>query len=246
MEMSLRAYHCQNHNQGVWYFDFDGTLVDIELRYTKIYEELVRYLGYQPIENYWFMRRNGLSEMDILRLSNISENTFEEYDQIREQKLESTTYLLYDKLFPYVKSLFKILKTHNQKIYILTHRWNYTNLENELVRLKLRTLIDGWSCTKDKTEISNVAHQSLSMANDQTNAIILKSKFLNNLENNKKFVFLIGDSISDIEAAKSAQVNSISIPTGLYNKSSLIKKCPTYFFDSIKALYKSELVTKVL
>lgn len=241
----MKTYNEENQNPQVWCFDFDGTLVDIRLRYTLIYTELVCSLGGKPIDRYWLLRRKGLTEIDVLQLSRISEALYGKYDLMREMKLESPTYLLHDRLFPYALQLLKYLRNIGNKVYIVTHRSNQLTFIGQIEYFRLSSFINSSVCTKDNSKVTRSHRNNLAMTNDLKDAALQKSRFLNGLQFDKRKIFFVGDSLSDIEAARISQVNSISIPTGLFDRSILAKKNPLYLFNSIKELYEKLLLGEI-
>lgn len=189
-------------------------------------------MGGKPIRNYMRNRLLGKTEREIFLSSGLSENRFNEYDNARERMLEESYYLSFDSVFEEVSLLLQYLRSKGCTIWIVTHRSDHKAVEQEIDSFGLVRLIDGWTCTR---EIFNNDFRALSV-NWPKSAARLKAKELSVMQQKHSSVIMVGDSPSDIEAARLAGVNSIALPTGLFNAKQLCEAKPDFIFSNIAIL----------
>jgi phosphoglycolate phosphatase-like HAD superfamily hydrolase len=218
-----------------WCFDLDGTLLDIRQKFTSVHRDLIKSMGGRPVRGYIRKRHSGKSEREIFLLTGLSENRFEEYDNSRERMLEEGRYLSYDHVFRGTRPLFSYLRSNDLAIWIITHRSNKEAAWQELTNLRLDELIVGWICTRT---IQNNDFRALSSDWHMT-AITEKSQELSKLREKYGNIVMVGDSPSDIKAAKTVGASSIALPTGLFSRESLLETKPDFLFDNMAALARN-------
>jgi phosphoglycolate phosphatase-like HAD superfamily hydrolase len=222
----MLSYNC-------WCFDFDGTLVDLRSRWEKVHRDLIREFGGNSVEDYINRRIDGASELDLILEAGVDKELIQSYNFKRELMLEDEHYLRYDRLFPKAKLLLKHIKDSGQPCWIITHRSNRNNLERELAFLDIKNYINGFICTREEIEVNEKNLGWSAEAQDTT--VLAKAHVLMTFEEKK--IVMVGDSPSDILAAKHANVESIGIPTGITSHKELNDLVPNFMFNTIEDLY---------
>ncbi len=222
-----------------WCFDFDGTLIDIRYKFTNVYQDLVSKMGGQPIQEYFKKRYSGMTEREIYLLSGLQEKQYSKYNSLRELLLEDPRYLSYDCLFDGVLSLLKEIRKKRSAIWIVTHRYNKDTLHQELEDLNLINHIDGYVCTG---EIQNNDLQN-SSSDWLQGAVLQKTRELTALSKKYSKIVMVGDSPTDIEAARKAAISSVALPTGLFNSRQLMLAKPNFLFPDMIHLAKELDIT---
>lgn len=218
----------------IWCFDLDGTLVDQQARYTQVYYDLIVRLGGTPVSDYWKRRRAGQTESDVFAQSGLSLSTLPTYDRMREENLENVNYLNLDRPFPTSHKLLEFLNNIGVKVWIVSHRWSPDRLSEQLTSLRLDKLLTGSICTKQNYHVGDTSPLALSSEGARI-AFRAKAKALQKVGNPSQTV-MIGDSPSDIIAARLAQVGSIAIPTGCHPQEILEKEAPDLLCSSLHDL----------
>lgn len=203
------------------YLDFDGTLIDVSERYYRIYREMALLLGNNPLEKaeYWKLRRQGISEFEILsQLGPIEESSA--LLALRANKLETARYLRYDKLIPGVLEAIRFLKSRAQLV-LVTLRNDAMELRRQLQTLGLFSSFDQILDHNQHIDDRAMCKESL-------------------ISENPKFKIegsvIVGDSEADILAGKRLDIKSIAVLSGIRNREVLVKYNPDYIIHSVSAL----------
>jgi phosphoglycolate phosphatase len=96
------------------FFDLDGTLLDTRERYYRVYADLLREMGFEPLdcEKYWQYKRSLKFESSILEFSK-AESIYKEYASERSRRMEKREYLESDILWPELKPVINYLSKKN-------------------------------------------------------------------------------------------------------------------------------------
>jgi phosphoglycolate phosphatase-like HAD superfamily hydrolase len=219
-----------------WCFDLDGTLIDIEPRFTTIYQQLVGNLSGTILPDYFAKRRSGLSEIDICGISGLRPGQLGEYDAMREQMLEDVDFLGLDTVFPGAYRLLDYLSSLSVKKWIITHRCNLETTEHQLDRLGLSSRVDGWVCTKIASPHHTERKKTLAMSPlGKMAAVSAKADVLSRFAANYSTV-MVCDDLTDIFAARQAGVVSLAVSTGLIGPQVLAQSKPDYLFETLESL----------
>jgi phosphoglycolate phosphatase-like HAD superfamily hydrolase len=215
-----------------WCLDFDGTLLSVKDRYTQVHFSVVKELGGQPIDNYWALRRNGLSELDIIKKSRLPQAMESDYDRLRSHILESERYLQLDYLLPNAEQFLTQLRAANCDIWIVTHRVNIEGLTEQLEKLGIIKFLTGWYTTTQFCGTWN--NHPLSIFGNTSRIVVTKSLILGTFKPNHDRVVMLGDSPTDIQAARDARIDSIALSTGMTSRNRLDEEMPTYAFSDLR------------
>src|SRR5258708_38136257 len=74
------------------FFDFDGTIIDIQRKYELLAYDALQTLSLRHSlpDNYWQLKRKGMSEKEIFPL--LSTDEFAKYEQYRQTYTENSKY----------------------------------------------------------------------------------------------------------------------------------------------------------
>src|SRR5262245_49497265 len=94
------------------FFDLDGPLLDVSLRYQLLHRDLVEAMGGTPMpaDSYWARKRSRCSEASILE--EIGASALERtYSRRRLELIETDNYLQHDRPWPWTHSVLETLAT---------------------------------------------------------------------------------------------------------------------------------------
>jgi phosphoglycolate phosphatase-like HAD superfamily hydrolase len=190
------------------FIDLDGTLLDVRLKYIKLYEA---FLGFHITNHYlfWDLKRSGACDEEIFQLLDIKVD-ISEFKQFKIQNIELEGYLRNDTLIPGAISYLDVL-VKKFPLYILTIRKNRSNLINQLEGLG----------------ISHFFQKVISPTSDLFNlpGCDQKAALLIDLLPSVKG-YMIGDSEADVECARKVNLASVSVLSGIRNFSYLKQLSP--------------------
>jgi len=218
----------------IWCFDLDGTLLDQQSRYTQVYKDLIARLGGAAVADYWDSRRTGQTELDILAASGLPANLIRTYDRLREESLEDMEYLRLDRPFVATRQLLELLNSLHLQVWIVSHRRSVDRLKRQLASFSLATLITGYFCTNREYSVSDTAPLALSSEGARM-AVNAKAEALQEF-GAPSTVVMVGDSPSDVMAARKARVASIGVATGCYSVERLRAESPDIACNSLDDL----------
>jgi len=180
-------------------FDFDGTLVDIEPVFTKVYNTLAKEFGYAPI------LQSEISELKNLPLKSfiwkrlgwrILLFPFFLYRGRREyRKLVSEVHL-----FPEIKNIINTLQTRGFHLGIIS------SSQKEIIVALLK---------KFNIEMDFIFHSTL-FNKSKTLKKVIRERGLSLSE-----TLYVGDEVRDVEACQKAHLDIISVSWGLNSKEAL-------------------------
>ena len=202
-----------------FYFDLDGTVLDIRCRLYSIYTDVVKELGGKALseEAYWAAKREQFPEELIAKRGNVQ--NFSQYAKLRKEKLELPEYLDYDKLIPQaIESLSGLKK--NGRIVLVTLRKSKENLYRQLRRLEIWSLFD-------KVLVGNDAEEGW---RGKAKIISSDSHFA------PQDSVIIGDSEADVLAGKNLNIITVAVLSGIWSKDKLLLSYPDYIIEDITHL----------
>ena len=132
------------------FFDLDGTLLDVRLRYTRAHQAALRSLGRSSLggAEYWRRKWLGWSEPKIV--AGLGLNTFERqcYQRRRIELLEDPEFLALDRLQPEVAETRRRLGQDGHELVLVTMRHQRGRLCDQLHGLGLHpvftTILTPW------------------------------------------------------------------------------------------------------
>lgn len=200
------------------FLDLDGTLLDIDKRWYRLHVDLAKYYGFDPIpeKKYVQAKKNNISEIVIIKETNIDPNKMNSYLKKRIESLELRKYLLFNTVKPGVIPFLRNL-SKKYRLVLVTKR---TTLKNCLTELKKNKLISYFSKIL------------ITQKEEKYTIIILhfnKSELKNSL--------LIGDTEDDYITAKKLHITSILVADGSRSKKILGNYRADYIVDTISKIY---------
>ena len=205
-----------------FYFDLDGTILDVSQRLCFLYKDMVNLLGGKalPPKIYWEMKREQTPEDFIAKESNIQD--VPRYIELRREKIESPEYLKYDELIPNVVDSLLELREDNE-IILTTLRKSKEILHEQLHKFKIGTLF-----SKVLVEKYNSNDGELWRTKAR---IIAKDECFKTQSS-----VIVGDTETDILAGKSLNIGTVAVLSGVRSKSRLALSQPDYIIKDINQL----------
>ncbi len=196
--------------------DLDGTLIDVEPRHYRVYEELIRSYSGQPLAQaeYWDLKRKKTKWPELLQASNVPVNQLETFLNSFIGKIEAPEYLKIDKLFPGALSTLDSLSQKHQ-CYLVSLRRNREALLEQLNWLSLSSHFEEALTGHSETDGSDVKIALIESA----------------LGKNKGAI--IGDTEADILAGKKLGLQTFAVWSGLRDKQFLAALQPDHLLAGI-------------
>lgn len=202
-----------------FYFDLDGTILEVKDRLYALYVDIVSELGGKTLAKgvYWQAKRRQVPEELIARKSNIGDVS--RYLRLRQERLELPEYLKYDKLMPQALESLAQLKPTN-KIALVTLRKSKSNLYEQLHNLALEPLFDRVLIGGDGEEPWKLKAEMISRENsfEPYNSVI------------------IGDTETEIRAGKFLNISTVAVLSGMRNRNKLVVHQPDFIIKDISQL----------
>jgi HAD superfamily hydrolase (TIGR01662 family) len=224
MEISARL---ENKDIRAVIFDIDGTLVDTFEVYQKVFNQGIEPYGATPVAQEVLREylAKGLSLRQILQnaIPSIDDDIYARcradiMNRFREAEIDDV------KPFPGAVELFGHLQQKGIKIGIATGRMSSN--EDEWTRFK-RMGLDGYIS-------AIVTSKEMQYRKPAPDVIIECAKRLKISPEN---CIVIGDTVADIHAAKSAGSLSAAVTTGHEGEDNLLKERPDIIFNSLSDLF---------
>jgi phosphoglycolate phosphatase-like HAD superfamily hydrolase len=200
-------------------FDLDGTLLDVEGRFYRIYSEILQRYGFKLLsgKTYWTYRRQHYSTAVIIKKT-CPEDFIATFYQERNRIFEQGNYLKYDRLRAEALRILNYFYK-NYPIYLLTLRNNRKNLKIELNEKKIfnffKAIITG----------------------DPFGDWTLKYRLIKDrIKVKPKEALIIGDTEIDIEAGRELGIYTCAITTGLRNKDLIKQTKPDFIIENLLEL----------
>lgn len=203
------------------FIDLDGPVLDVSERYYQSYLNVVNKNGGIPLSkcDYWNLKRSKTSIKDIVSKSNLSMSS-EEYNKERIKNLNDNKLLSLDRVW-------KTLSNRGDKIF----KFNYCVLVT--LRPNRKKLMDQLRGLGILHWFKDVL--SIDPAGDDKKWKKKVELLINNGYNEKNSI-LIGDTETDINAAKHLFFKSIAVTFGIRNKNLMVKTEPDLICESPEQL----------
>lgn len=202
----------------IFIFDLDGTLIDSSDRMYNLFCELIPECQLTKCE-YWNYKRNKISHQ-ILLDKLYPQHSFEDFNSVWMNKIESEYYLGMDYNYLDTKDVLEVLKGSGNCLLLLTARQSKDGLMNELNRLGLLEFFDNVLTAEGKRSKEDVLLEYASH-----NACILD-------ENN----CFISDMGKDIQLAKKYGYRTVAISHGFMSREKLEEYHPDVLIDELSEL----------
>lgn len=203
-----------------FYFDLDGTILEVKERLYSLYVDIVSELGGKTLAKgvYWQAKRGQMPEEIIAQKSNIGD--VPRYISLRQERIELPEYLEYDKLIPQALESLAQLKQTN-RIALVTLRKSKDNLYEQLHRLALELLFD-------RVLVGNEGEE---------HGWQLKAKMISG-ENGfePRGSVIVGDTETEILAGKFLNISTVAVLSGMRTKNKLAVHQPDYIIKDISQL----------
>ena len=221
-------------------FDLDGPIIDVTDRYYRAYlESLVdtNITKEQVLskEDFWRLKQNRVTEVEIGIISSQSIGDSKTSAELRKDLTFKHDYLSLDKMFEDVFETFDYLKSQNIIFFIVTLR-RKKHLDQAVKQFKLNKHLTSerlFSLTDDEK-----------MTNDIQAKHLLLTNAINKLHLDPRETYMIGDSETDIHAARLARYGKvIGISRGIRSKEQLKTLRPDYLISNLTEL--STIIQKI-
>lgn len=201
--------------------DLDGPLLDVSLRYYRVYSDIVRELGFSPLplETYWNLKRNRTPVKEILASTCPGEHP-PGYVERRLLLIESPGYLAFDRLVPGALAVMEKL-AQTEELHLVTLRRNRKTLVEEIGRLGLKrifTSVISWEGIADEVPVKR--------------DLIVESHVIREGEP----ALIVGDTEGDILAGKSMGISTCAVLNGIRNRLLIAEVKPDYTIEDIGGL----------
>jgi phosphoglycolate phosphatase len=198
--------------------DLDGTLLDPAPRHYRVYSEVARALGGEPLPQpeYWDLKRSKAKWNVILPLSKLDASQEPEFLKLFIEKIEDPAYLDMDPLLPGAEIALRYLEEKGATVYLVSLRRQQERLRTQLERIGV---------AKYFTEI--LSGHSESDGVDVKSAIIAEQ-----LQGSTDGV-IIGDTEADIATGKKLGLRTIAVSSGLRNESLIRELHPDHVLPGI-------------
>jgi len=119
------------------YFDFDGPIIDVSVRYHRLHSDLTSQMGFRtlPFDTYWEMKRQRMPIDRIL--PNCTEAERRAYTAKRLDLIETSEYLAYDRIHPWAKEVLTLMG-RDHRLILVTLRNSRKGLIQQIERLGIK------------------------------------------------------------------------------------------------------------
>ena len=207
----------------ILFFDLDGPIIDVSLRYKILHRDLLERMGVTPMapDFYWQRKCRRYTEAAILQEIGASELE-PLYSRLRLELIEEDDYLKHDCLWPWTIPVLTTLATW-QPLALVTVRSNRDALERQLTRLDLRRFF--------RIVLSEPAGDCV----DKQKADMIRGYFVQESLPTRGH-WIIGDTEADIGAGQLLGFTTVGICCGIRNKEFLSVMNPTHMLCDIRPL----------
>ena len=205
------------------FFDLDGPILDVSEKYYRVYADLVKEYGSQPIpkEDYWDYKRRRIPDDTILGLSGI-QGWVEEYRQLRKSRIETLEYLACDRIWPGVLLMLQELASHTSLI-LVTLRNSSETLKWELQNLGLLGVF---------SQVLSASGDNAGVERAQVKVQLVQKAF-----GLKSFSgWFIGDTETDIHTGQLLGLQTAAVTFGIRTKEQLASVQPNVVLESPECL----------
>lgn len=208
--------------KSLFFLDLDGPLLDVSAKYHRVYADILAEAGYISLDrdDYWLAKQEKVPEFDILRRTG-TEALFDAYRQLRKERIETDRYLALDVLQTGALDVLDMLRGRFELV-LVTLRSNRAQLEKELDALGLRQRLDLILCSGLETSPRwRIKHDLIldTFGGQATTA-----------------AGLVGDTETDILAAKALGIFSVGVLSGIRSEAILRQARPNRIIEGIVGL----------
>ena len=202
------------------FFDLDGPILDVSEKYYRVYSQILKESGFEPIEKekYWNLKRSKTAPSEILKLSSAGSKQHE-FAISWKTLIERKDYLTFDHVWPNLREIYEKLFTNCFTV-LVTLRTHADMTEWQLKQLGIFHWFD--------LVISEPGQGSDQRWKTKVNAIH-KSGVLKDLDRGK--CLFVGDTETDILAGKELGMKTIGVSFGIRNRNVLSEHEPVELFD---------------
>jgi phosphoglycolate phosphatase-like HAD superfamily hydrolase len=197
--------------------DLDGPVLENSLKYHSLYSNLLGDKGKSllKLEEYWNLKRDEISEREILRRTCTDEKIIAAYLENWKKLIESPEYLKKDKLQPGSKEKLQEW-SKSVDVYLVTLRKNRMTLEQQLRDLDIHRFFK-----------SILTHDQ----NDGTWKV--KRDLMKPFVEESRKSYMIGDTEVDIMAGRALGCVCFAVTCGIRTRAKLETCKPDFFVGSL-------------
>lgn len=201
--------------------DLDGPILDGRLRHYKCYGDILVENGFTPlpVEEYWEMKRRRLDRHHQLAASK-ADGIYPLFLQRWLQRIEEKSYLAADRLQPGIPEKLQQWKSQGIELILVTMRNNMENLHGQLRILGLLPLLD----------------QVVAVGTDSGEAGKAEAARPHVERSQKAAVLWVGDTETDIGAARRLGVRVCAVGCGLRTLEYLASLKPDFLVSDLRYL----------
>ena len=201
--------------------DLDGPLLDGKYRHFKCYQDILVQYGFEPmpIEAYWQMKRERQDRHKQLAVSGAG-SIYPEFLEYWMQHIEEKDYLVLDQLQPKALAVLEAWKSKKIEVILVTMRNEKDNLISQLDSVGLLPFLDHVVAVGTSKGVKGKASAA--------------SEFID--LNDKESVLWVGDTETDIWAARELGVKVCAVECGLRSSEYLVSLGPDYLVSDLVAL----------
>jgi phosphoglycolate phosphatase-like HAD superfamily hydrolase len=206
-------------------FDLDGTLIDVQAKYYRVYCSFVElHAGLAlPIEEFWELKRAAGSDQEILRASNLGNMANSAMRDFVTENIEQEDALHLDQPFAEAQqTLAELSRKHD--CYLISMRRNRELLQQQVAWLGLSHYF------------KTIINPDSSVAQIDRLTTTPKARALKSLSLSQP-ALIVGDSDMDIVTGKQMGSITCAVTTGLRNESVLRSYYPDFIISSIAELH---------
>ncbi len=197
--------------------DLDGTLISCRERQVALFRAVLAGSGVAiDGEEFWTLKRDGFSTHEAALALGLTSEEATESARRWVRDIENPYWLQFDRVYADVREFLQRLRSQNVSFFVLTARRNRYFLGQQILRLAFLS----------NTEVVVVAPQDAA----RQKAEVLRSK---------DAALFIGDSESDLKAAKVAGVAFGAVERGQRNAAYLIARGADRVSDDLLEIYDS-------
>jgi phosphoglycolate phosphatase-like HAD superfamily hydrolase len=187
------------------FLDLDGPLLDVRKKYCSVYAEVVKELGGRPLKGteYWRFKRAKVAESEILIRSNLPLGLRPHYFNLRKERIETREFWKMDQVHPEVITALEGRRGDFCRV-LVTLRHSRHELIAQLKAFNLSNLFE--SVLSQDGDVAGTERW-------QGKVRMVRERCGDNI-NGATF---IGDTETDIRAAKVIGAKSVAVTFGIRN-----------------------------
>lgn len=216
-------------------FDLDGPIIDVSDRYYRAYLESLKESKAQKLqplkkEDFWALKQKRITDLEVGIMSGLTINESLNSAEFRRILTFKTEYLAQDKLFEDTQAAFEYLTSEKKFFFLVTLR-RRSHLDKCIKQFKLNKYFGG-------ERLFSIPDDQI-VTNDIQEKYVLLVNALHKLGLDPAETWLIGDSDTDIHAARLARYGKvIAICRGIRSKEQLEILKPDYIVENLKEIVR--------